>query len=124
MQKNDEKKRIEGLKRQAEQMGMEATWDSGPLSFEEHERLWRNIVGVETAPLTTLLQQLRDAGCELPDPESMTDDQLTVKLGEVIDAPQETPLLPFSYRAVLLLDRFVTRGEQEANPRRRRPPSA
>jgi hypothetical protein len=86
MHKNDEEKRIEDLKRQAEQMGMEATWESGELSFEEQERCWRNIVAFETAPLTTLLQQLRDAGCELPEPESMTDDQLTVKLGEVIDA--------------------------------------
>ena len=86
MHDNDEEKRIEELKRQAEQMGMVDTWDSGELSLEERERFWRNIIAVETAPLTTLTQQLRDAGCELPEPESMTDDQLTVKLGEVIDA--------------------------------------
>lgn len=86
MHDKDEEKRIEELQRQAEQMETGAKWDSGDLSFEQHERLWRNIVGVETAPLTTLLQQLRDVGCELPEPESMTHDQLTVKLGEVIDA--------------------------------------
>ena len=86
MHDGDDEKRIDDLKRQAEQLGMKATWDSGDLSSEERERFWRNIVAFETAPLTTLLQQLRDAGCELPEPESMTDDQLTVKLGEVIDA--------------------------------------
>jgi len=86
MHDNDDEKRIDDLKRQAEQLGMKATWDSGTLSSQERERFWRNIVAFETAPLTTLLQQLRDAGCELPEPESMTDDQLTVKLGEVIDA--------------------------------------
>ena len=86
MDKSDDEKQNEDRKRQAEQMGTAPTWESGLLSFEEDERLWRNIVGVETAPLTTLLQQLRDDGCELPEPESMTDGQLTVKLGEVIDA--------------------------------------
>ena len=86
MQNNDEEKRIEELKRQAEQMGMVDTWDSGELAPHERERFWRNIVAFETAPMTTLTQQLRDAGCELPEPESITDDQLTVTLGEVIDA--------------------------------------
>jgi hypothetical protein len=86
MHKDDEEKHIEELKRQAEQMGMAATWDSGTLSPQERERFWRNVVACETAPLTTLTRQLRDAGCELPEPESMTDDQLTVKLAEVIEA--------------------------------------
>ncbi len=34
MHDNDEEKRIEELKRQAEQMGMVGTWDSGDLSSE------------------------------------------------------------------------------------------
>jgi hypothetical protein len=85
MRKNDEKKRIEELTRRAEQLGMVATWDSGELSPQERERFWYNTVAFETAPLTTLSQQVHDAGCELPEPESMTDAQLTVKLGEVID---------------------------------------
>jgi hypothetical protein len=85
MKKNDEEKRTEELKRQAEQPGMLATWDSGDLSPHQRERFWHNVIAFETAPLTTLSQQVHDAGCELPEPESMTDAQLTVKLGEVID---------------------------------------
>jgi hypothetical protein len=64
MKKNDEEKRTEELKRQAEQPGMLATWDSGDLSPHQRERFWHNVIAFETAPLTTLSQQVHDAGCE------------------------------------------------------------
>lgn len=86
MHDNDKEIRIDELKRQAGQMGMKVSWESDALPVETRERFWRQVVDFETAPMTTLLQQLRDAGCEVPEPESMTDDQLSAKLVDVIDA--------------------------------------
>ncbi|HEY1302135.1 MAG TPA: hypothetical protein VGF24_01215 [Vicinamibacterales bacterium] len=143
MQKNDEEKRIEELKHQAEQIGMAATWDSGELSPQEREFFWQNLVAFETAPVTTLTQQLRHAGCHSPEPESMTDDQLTVTLREVIDAlarlrvfleytdhlsdrdlyarlwrhelPQDIPLLPFDPRGAWRLQLTGSGSEEDTD---------
>lgn len=49
-------------------------------------QFWSSVVAYEQSPLTTHLQQLEEAGVELPAPESLDDRHLTAKLWEAIQA--------------------------------------
>ncbi len=83
---------IEALKRRASELtGGEMqvfTPDDDPereaLPVETEEAFWNYIVEYEEAPWTTNFQQLENAGVSLPEPESLSDEQLTAKLWEVI----------------------------------------
>jgi len=83
----DQDERIERLKREADRAsgGIVDSWQSDALSADATEQFWRNVVDCENAPRTTNFQRLIDAGVELPDPDSIADDRLSVKLWEVID---------------------------------------
>ena len=50
----------------------------------DHYLRW--LTHLETAPLTTNLQQLLDRSVDVPPPESLADEALTKKLWEVIEA--------------------------------------
>ncbi len=83
---DDQDQRIENLKRRAEElcggpMELEAADD---LPGEIEESFWKHVVDYEEAPLTTNFQQLEMAGVSLPPPDSLTDEELTTKLWEVI----------------------------------------
>jgi hypothetical protein len=80
--------RIAELKARAERasVGGMVAWESGTLSTELREQFWRRVVDYGSAPLTTHLQQLADAGVELAHPKSMADEELRSKLWEVIEA--------------------------------------
>ena len=84
-QKNPEK-RIEALKRRAEELSggqMEiGTMDNCPAELEE--AFWKHVVDYEEAPWTTHFQQLENAGVSLPLPDSLNDEELTAKLWEII----------------------------------------
>jgi hypothetical protein len=83
---DDQDKRIEELKRRAEELSdgqMEVTMlDDCPADVEE--AFWKHVVDFEEGPWTTNFQQLETAGVELPAPESLNDQELTAKLWEVI----------------------------------------
>lgn len=78
--------KIEALKRQAEELcgGQMKAGSMGDCPEEVEEEFWTHIVNYEKAPWTTNFQQLEDAGVSLPAPDSLTDEELTAKLWEVI----------------------------------------
>lgn len=86
--RGDREDSIAELKRRAEQtsMGEMRAWESDTLSSEEKEQFWRRVVEYETAPATNHLQQLTDAGLEVPEPTAIDDEKLSAKLWEVIGA--------------------------------------
>ena len=83
---DDLDKRIEDLKRRAEELSggqMEvSSLDDCPAEMEES--FWKHVVDYEEAGWTTNFQQLETAGVSLPPPDSLNDQELTVKLWEVI----------------------------------------
>jgi hypothetical protein len=82
----DRAKRIDDLKRRAEELAdgqMESGFSDGCPS-ELEESFWEQVVKYEEAPWTTNFQQLEEAGMALPPPDSLSDEELTKKLWEVI----------------------------------------
>ncbi len=86
--RDDQEDRIDELRKRAEQAsaGKMMTWESDALLPEEREQFWRRVVEYETAPSTTHLQQLAEAGLELPEPDALDDEKLSSTLWEVIGA--------------------------------------
>ena len=90
--KNDEsdeerEKRIEALKRRAEELtdGEMIAQGTESAPSEVEEGFWKHVVQYEEASWTTHFQQLEQAGVSLPAPETLTDQEVTEKLWEVIN---------------------------------------
>ncbi len=83
---DDRDKRVEDLKRQAEELcgGQMEMGKLDDCSAEAEEAFWKQLVDYEEAPSTTNFQQMERAGVSLPPPDSLNDQELTVKLWEVI----------------------------------------
>jgi hypothetical protein len=84
--KDDREKRIEDLKRRAEEL-CGGQMELSPLDDcpeEMEESFWKHVVEYEEAPWTTHFHQLEIAGVSLPPPDSLNDQELTAKLWEVI----------------------------------------
>lgn|SRR6185312_6451201 len=83
---DDREKRIEELKQQAEELsgGQMEVHSLDDYPSEVEEGFWNYVVDYEKAPWTTNFQQLENAGVSLPAPDSLTDEELTAKLWEVI----------------------------------------
>jgi hypothetical protein len=83
---DDRDRRIEDLKRQAEELcGGQMNIDSlDDYPAEVEEEFWKQLVDYEEAPWTTNFHQLERAGVSLPPPDSLKDEELTAKLWEVI----------------------------------------
>jgi hypothetical protein len=84
---HDQEKRIENLKRRAQelsggQMKTGSIDDDYPAEVEE--AFWKHVVDYEEAPWTTHFQQLESAGVSLPPPDSLKDEELTAKLHDLI----------------------------------------
>jgi hypothetical protein len=84
--KDDREKRIEDLKRHAEELsgGQMEVASLDDCSAETEEEFWDHVVDYEEAPWTTNFQQLENASVSLPPPDSLKDEELTAKLWEVI----------------------------------------
>jgi hypothetical protein len=69
----EQEDRIDELKERAEQAagGRMTAWESGTLSSDERKQFWARVVDYETASSTTHLQQLAEAGVDMPEPDSM-----------------------------------------------------
>jgi hypothetical protein len=83
---DDQHDRIEGLKRRAEGLCGSRMELGGPAdcSAETEEAFWNHVVDFERAPWTTHFHQLQSAGVLLPHPDSLDDQELAIKLWEVI----------------------------------------
>jgi hypothetical protein len=85
--KDDPEKRIEDLKKRAEELSGGRMKVADPLDdypVETEEAFWNYIVDYEEAPWTTQAQQLENAGVSFPAPDSLKDEELTAKLWELI----------------------------------------
>jgi hypothetical protein len=82
----DPEKRIEALKRHAEELcgGQMEVHSFHDCPEETEEAFWKHLVDYEEAPWTTKFQQLENAGVSLPAPDSLSDEELTVKLWDLI----------------------------------------
>lgn len=83
---DDREKRIEDLKRRAEELcgGQMEVGGPNDCSSETEEAFWEHVVDYEEAPWTTHFHQLESAGVALPQPDSLNDQEVAVKLWEVI----------------------------------------
>jgi hypothetical protein len=83
---DDRDKRIEDLKRRAEELcdGQMKVGSLDDCPAETEESFWKYVVDYEEAPWTTNFHQLETAGVLLPPPDSLNDQELTAKLWEVI----------------------------------------
>jgi hypothetical protein len=83
---DDQEKRIEDLKRHAEELcgGQMEVGSLDDCPAETEEAFWKQVVDYEEAPWTTHFQQLETSGVSLPKPDSLKDEDLTAKLWEVI----------------------------------------
>jgi hypothetical protein len=86
-EKGTPEKRIEDLKKRAEELSGGQMKVADPLDdypAETEEEFWNYIVNYEEAPWTTHFQQLENAGVSFPAPDSLKDEELTAKLWELI----------------------------------------
>jgi hypothetical protein len=83
---DDQDKRIEDLKRRAEELcgGQIEVRVLDDCPTDTEETFWEGVVKYEEAPWTTHFHQLESAGVSLPAPDSLNDRDLTEKLWEVI----------------------------------------
>jgi len=84
---SDREIRITELKHEAEELsgGRMVHWEAEDCPPEVAERFWENVVSYEEAPCTSHLEQLREAGVDLPAPGELDDSRLAAKLAEVVD---------------------------------------
>ena len=79
-------KRIAELKRQADELagGKMVEGELEECPPEVTEQFWERVVAYEKAPWTTNFKQLEESGMQLPAPETLDDEQIASKLGELI----------------------------------------
>lgn len=79
-----QEERINKLRTELEKLGGNtSTLESMPADMEEE--FLRHVLEYETAEQISLLRLLENAGLEVPAPETLDDDALSIKLREIID---------------------------------------
>jgi hypothetical protein len=83
----DQQIRINELREAAREAagGEMTTWESPDMPPELAESFWGNVLAYESAEKTCHFIQLEQTGMELPAPETLSDEALSLKLWEVID---------------------------------------
>ena len=80
------RKRIEQLRRQIEEVAGAAWFGSGECAPEIEERFLERVLAFEKADSSPLFDRLVQAGVLLPSPDALTDQEIYEKLWEVIRA--------------------------------------
>ncbi|HXJ91548.1 MAG TPA: hypothetical protein VMT20_01540 [Terriglobia bacterium] len=86
-EQNEREEHIEELQRQAHELtgGEMVAGGAADAPPEVREQFWEHVVQWEEAPWTTDFDRLQEAGIGLPAPETLADDQVSMKLWEIID---------------------------------------
>src|SRR5215472_16882683 len=86
-ERNEREQHIEELQRRARELtgGEMITGEAAEAPAEVREQFWHHVVAWEEAPWTTDFRRLHEAGIALPAPETLADDQVPMKLWEIID---------------------------------------
>ena len=79
-----QEERLAKLRQQIERLGG-CTMSLGEMPAEMEEDFLRHVLEYETAEPISLLQLIENSGMEVPAPNSLDDNALTIKLEEVID---------------------------------------
>lgn len=82
----DRENRIDDLKRRVKEAagGEMVAGEIHETSAEVEEEFWGYVATYENAPWTTNFKQLEEAGMQVPAPETLSDEELTPKLWELI----------------------------------------
>ena len=88
LKRADQEIRINELREQVNELpgGEGASFTSKDCPPEIEEKFLQNVLDFERMPVTSNFERLRREGIELPEPASLTDEQVTSKLWEVIEA--------------------------------------
>src|SRR5688572_21968808 len=89
MGNNDDRDEIiERLKAQAAEAagGRIVVYESDKMDADLREQFWRHVVDFETAETTNLVKELKAAGVDLPEPDTLDDDAVHAVLWETIAA--------------------------------------
>ncbi len=81
----DQEKRIEKLRAELEKLGGDEFSHQSDLPADLEEEFLKHILEFETAEQMTLMKWLANAGLEVRPPEELSDADLPVKLGELIN---------------------------------------
>jgi hypothetical protein len=86
-EENQREDRIEELQHRAHELtgGEMIAGGAAESPPEVREQFWEHVLAWEEAPWTTDFLQLQEAGIALPAPDTLDDDQVSMKLWEVID---------------------------------------
>jgi hypothetical protein len=86
LERIDQEIRINELKQEAEELagGEMFAYESDQMPSPMAEQFWQHVVDYEKAPWTSLYELMTNDGLELPPPETLTDAQLSAKLGDII----------------------------------------
>jgi len=87
LERIDQEIRINELKHEAQELtgGKMTAWESENCPPEIAESFWQRVVDYEKAPWVTDFDRLVEAGVEMPEPDKLTDSEVTAKLWEVIE---------------------------------------
>jgi len=83
---NEREAQIEALKAHAAALagGHMVAYENEAMTSDLREQFWRRVIDAETAPTTTLVDELNAIGVERPEPEGLDDAALHQALWQVI----------------------------------------